>query len=75
MTKKSKNGKAHGRVKSERGASRRKPVEQEPQVDLWAHGYGRAALVGLCGFIGMIEDRDYPNCTKMARDFAMSKRR
>jgi len=43
-------------------------------VDLWAHGYGRAALDRMMRMHRMIEDREYPNCTKMSAEFAMSVR-
>jgi len=42
--------------------------------DLWAHGYGRAALERMMRIHRLIEDRAYPNCTKMSRDFSMSVR-
>jgi len=43
-----------------RGSESEETVEQEPQVDLWAHGYGRAALGRIMRIHRMIEDRDYP---------------
>jgi len=39
---------------------------------LWAHGYGRAALERMMRVHRMIEDGEYPNCTKMTGAFEMS---
>jgi predicted DNA-binding transcriptional regulator YafY len=44
------------------------------KADLWAHGYGRAALERMMRIHRMIEDGEYPNCTKMAGLFEMSVR-
>jgi hypothetical protein len=43
-------------------------------ADLWAHGYGRAAMERMMRIHRKIEDREYPNCTKMSAEFEMSVR-
>ncbi len=42
--------------------------------DLWAHGYGRAAMERMMRIHRKIEDREYPNCTRMSAEFEMSVR-
>ncbi len=42
--------------------------------DLWAHGYGRAAMERMMRIHRKIEDREYPNCTKMSAEFEVSVR-
>ena len=44
------------------------------RTDLWAHGYGRAAMARIMKIHRMIEDRAYPNCTIMAGEFEVSVR-
>ena len=41
---------------------------------MWVHGYGRAAMERMMRIHRKIEDREYPNCRKMAREFEMSVR-
>ena len=53
-----------------KGKAKTKAVGNDP----WAHGYGRAALQRMMRIHRMIEDREYPNCTKMSREFEMSVR-
>jgi hypothetical protein len=43
-------------------------------TDLWAHGYGRAALERMMRIHRKIEDREYPNCSKMSEKFEVSVR-
>jgi proteasome accessory factor B len=61
-----------------RAKSRAKQNEQfsgsGADKDLWAHGYGRAALERMMRIHRMIEDRAYPNCTKMSAEFEVSVR-
>ena len=42
--------------------------------DLWAHGYGRAAMQRMMRIHRKIEDREYPNRTKMSAEFEVSVR-
>lgn len=56
------------RVKDGRSASR------NGERDLWAHGYGRAALERMTRIHRKIEDREYPNCRKMSGEFEISVR-
>lgn len=51
-----------------------KPRTKFAASDPWAHGYGRAALERMMRIHRMIEDREYPNCTKMSALFEMSVR-
>ena len=42
--------------------------------DLWAHGYGRAAMERMMRIHRKIQDREYPNCTTMSAEFEVSVR-
>src|SRR2546426_4385895 len=53
---------------------RRGKAQSSGETDLWAHGYGRAALEQMMLIHRMIEDGEYPNCTKMSGAFEMSVR-
>src|SRR5512136_651901 len=60
---------ASGRKKAGSGGDRDGGVG-----DLWAHGYGRAAMERMMRIHRKIEDREYPNCTKMSAEFEVSVR-
>src|SRR5437867_1252058 len=66
------------RMKQDSGSKRRTKGGGRPsgngEVDLWQHGYGRAALERMMRIHRMIEDGEYPNCTKMSGAFEMSVR-
>jgi predicted DNA-binding transcriptional regulator YafY len=59
--------------RAKRRSSVAKAKEDKGQ-DLWAHGYGRAALERMMRIHRLIEERDYPNCTKMSVEFEVSVR-
>src|SRR2546426_12476544 len=48
--------------------------ERDGKADLRAHAYGRAALERMIRVHRLIEDGEYPNCTKMSGEFEMSVR-
>lgn len=54
--------------------TRRAERAQAIGLDLWAHGYGRAAMERMMRIHRKIEDREYPNCTKMSAEFEVSVR-
>ena len=52
----------------------RKARKRSGGADLWAHGYGRAAMERMMRIHRKIADGEYPNCTKMSVEFEKSVR-
>ena len=62
------------RLKAKRRGKQAERASDGGGGDLWSHGYGRAAMERMMRIHRLIEDREYPNCTKMSVEFEVSVR-